>query len=106
MLGYCRANGLPTDLCMALMNDSALLEIESSGFIKEVGSSSPALSSSLSPVQTGPVFYLPHPSVIKQSSTSNRIWPVFDASAKGLNGIALNNYIGPSLNPNLVDVLH
>ena len=56
---------------------------------------------------SNPVFYLPHRPVIKEASESSKIRPVFDASAKGSNGISLNDCIdpGPSLLPNLVDVL-
>lgn len=52
-------------------------------------------------------FYMPHRPVIKESSTSTKIRPVFDASAKSTNGISLNDclHTGPSLNPDLVEVL-
>lgn len=37
------------------------------------------------------VFYLPHHPEAKQASTSTRIRPVFDASAKDPNGVSLND---------------
>ena len=52
-------------------------------------------------------YYLPHRPVIKPSSTTTKVRPVFDASCPGYNGVSLNDCleIGPSLIPNLVDVL-
>ena len=54
-----------------------------------------------------PVYYLPHRPVIRESSNSTKVRPVFDASAVGYNGISLNDCLecGPSLNPDLVEVL-
>ncbi|XP_043234482.1 uncharacterized protein LOC122387896 [Amphibalanus amphitrite] len=54
-----------------------------------------------------PCFYLPHRPVVKESSTSTRVRPVFDASATGPNGVSLNDCleVGPCLIPSLVDVL-
>ena len=64
------------------------------------------------PVDSGlesvnPIFYLPHRPVVKESSSSTRVRPVFDASAAGPNGVSLNDCLepGPSLIPNLVEVL-
>lgn len=52
-------------------------------------------------------FYLPHHAVVKQSSESTKLRPVFDGSAKDPSGISLNNQLdpGPSLLPLLVDIL-
>ncbi len=79
--------------------DKALKEMEDSDVIEEVmESSEPA----------GPVFYLPHRPVIKESSSSTICSsPVFNGSAKAENGISLNDclFSGPSLNPYIVDVL-
>lgn len=52
-------------------------------------------------------FYMPHRPVIKESSISTKIRPVFDCSAKNGNGVSLNDclHTGPSLNPELVEVL-
>lgn len=54
-----------------------------------------------------PVYYMPHRPVVKLSSTSTKVRPVFDASATGYNGVSLNDCLlsGPSLNPDLVEVL-
>ena len=54
-----------------------------------------------------PVFYLPHHRGIRESSLSTRIRPVFDASAEGYNGVALNDCLetGPNLVPNLAAIL-
>lgn len=54
-----------------------------------------------------PVFYLPHRLVVKEGSTSTKVRPVFDDSAKGPNGISLGDCLeaGPSLIPKLADVL-
>ncbi|XP_068232198.1 uncharacterized protein [Palaemon carinicauda] len=54
-----------------------------------------------------PVYYMPHRPVVKLSSSSTKIRPVFDASASCYNGVSLNDCLssGPSLNPDLVEVL-
>ena len=54
-----------------------------------------------------PVFYLPHRPIVKEGSTTTKVRPVFDASAKSFNGYSLNDLLitGPSLNPDLVAVL-
>ena len=54
-----------------------------------------------------PVYYLPHRPVVRLNSSSTKIRPVFDASAKGPNGLSLNDCMvtGPSLNPDLVEIL-
>ncbi|XP_066958819.1 uncharacterized protein [Macrobrachium rosenbergii] len=54
-----------------------------------------------------PVYYLPHRAVIHESSNSTKVRPVFDASAVSYNSISLNDCLecGPSLNPDLVEVL-
>lgn len=57
-------------------------------------------------VHPGPIYYMPHRPVVKLSG-STKVRPVFDASAKGPNGISLNDCMrtGPSLNPDLVEIL-
>ncbi|XP_066958131.1 uncharacterized protein [Macrobrachium rosenbergii] len=54
-----------------------------------------------------PVYYLLHRPVIRESSNATKVRPVFDASAVSYNGISLNDCLecGPSLNPDLVEVL-
>ena len=54
-----------------------------------------------------PTFYLPHRPVVKESSSTTKVRPVFDASACGPNGVSLNDCleVGPCLLPNLVEVL-
>ena len=44
------------------------------------------------------IFYLPHHPVVKQSSESTKIRPVFDASALDPNGISVNSLLdcGPN----------
>ena len=55
----------------------------------------------------GPIFYLPHHPVVKAASLSTKVRPVFDASARGPNGLSLNDcmFAGPSLIPNLPSIL-
>ena len=56
---------------------------------------------------TNPVFYLPHHPVIKHASTTTKVRPVFDASAKGYNGVSLNDcmHAGPNYLPDLPGLL-
>ncbi|XP_068235740.1 uncharacterized protein [Palaemon carinicauda] len=58
-------------------------------------------------VSQGPIYYMPHRPVVKLNSSTTKIRPVFDASAKGPIGISLNDCMltGPSLNPDLVEIL-
>ena len=53
------------------------------------------------------VFYLPMHAVRKESSTTTKIRPVFDASAKSSTGVSLNDtlMVGPTIHPPLFDVL-
>ena len=53
------------------------------------------------------VYYMPHHPVVKKSSTTTKVRPVFDASSKGYNGISLNDcmYSGPNLLPELPGLL-
>ena len=52
-------------------------------------------------------FYLPHHPVVREHSCSTKVRPVFDASAKDVNGLSLNECLeaGPNLIPDLVKVL-
>ena len=74
-------------------------EMEKEGFIEEV--SSGELTS------PNPVFYMPHRPVVKESSLTTKIRPVFDASARGFNGVSLNDCLntGPSMIPKLPGML-
>ena len=72
-------------------------DLEKEGIIEEVTS-----------LETdNPVFYLPHRPVVREDSLSTKIRPVFDASAKGPNGVSLNDCVetGPKLVPDLVEIL-
>ena len=56
---------------------------------------------------TNSTFYMPHRPVVKESSATTKVRPVFDASAKGRNGVSLNDCMetGPNLIPSIVDIL-
>lgn len=47
--------------------------------------------------------YLPHHAVVKESSATTKIRPVFDASAKDFNGNSLNSFIEKGMN--LIDLI-
>ena len=78
--------------------DAALQEMEDLKVIHEVPSEEMETDN--------PIFYLPHRPVVKVGG-STKVRPVFDASAKGANGLSLNDCleIGPPLTPNVLDVL-
>ncbi len=63
----------------------------------------------ISPTQIAnfPHFYQPVHGVFKDSSTTTKLRPVFDASAKSSTGVSLNDILdpGPCLYPALADVL-
>ena len=53
------------------------------------------------------IFYLPHRPVVKETSSSSKVRPVFDGSARNSESVSLNDCLetGPSLIPDLVSVL-
>ena len=69
------------------------------GFIEEVPHGEPP--------DSGAVYYMPHRPVVKESNLTTKVRPVYDASAKGFNGVSLNDCMeaGPSLIPNLPGIL-
>ena len=74
------------------------IDLEADGIIEEV---------KIDQLPDNPVFYLPHRPVVREASLSTKVRPVFDASAKGDNGVSLNDcmIIGPKLLPDLLEVL-
>ena len=74
-------------------------EMQKEGVIEEVPSDEVT--------SANPIFYMPHRPVLKESSLNTKVRPVFDASAKGFNGVSLNDCTntGPSLIPNLPGIL-
>ena len=97
-----RFNGLKRKLAnntdLQAQYDQVLQEMEDSGFIEEVPVDEV--------VSQHPVYYLPHRPVVRDSSTSTKVRPVFDASAKS-GDISLNDLLetGPNLVPNLVEII-
>ncbi|XP_064102656.1 uncharacterized protein LOC135212813 [Macrobrachium nipponense] len=90
---------LDRDPCLQEQYYKVFEEYEKEGIIEEIP---------LHQLEGGyPVFYLPHRPVVREASLSTKIRPVFDGSARGSNGISLNDCLesGPSLNPDLVEVL-
>ena len=77
--------------------NQVFIDMENSGIIEEVTETEVSY----------PTFYLPHHPVIKESSSTTKIRPVFDASAVGPNGISLNDCVetGPAMMPDLVGIL-
>ena len=75
---------------IAVQYHSVFTELRDLNIITEVTSSASDVP---------PVFYLPHHPMIRESSLSTRIRPVFDASSKGYNVVALNDCLetGPCL---------
>ena len=78
---------------------SVLEELEKQDIIHEVPSNEVHCGTS--------VFYLPHRPVVREQSSTTKIRPVFDASAKDRYGLSLNDCMdtGPNLIPSLPAVL-
>ena len=53
------------------------------------------------------IYYLPMHAVLKPSSTTTKIWVVFDASARSTSGLSLNDVLlsGPNVHPHIPDQL-
>ncbi|KAJ8035376.1 hypothetical protein HOLleu_22587 [Holothuria leucospilota] len=94
-----QANRLSQDPKLEKQYNKALVEMDESGVIEEVPN-----SELVSPY---PTYYMPHRPVVRDSSVSTKVRPVFDASAKGVNGVSLNDCLdeGPCLLPDLVSIL-
>ena len=90
---------LAKDLELRARYDEVLSEMEANDVIREVPPEGKSTSHR--------VYYLPHHPVVKESSVSTKVRPVFDASAAGFNGVSLNDCLetGPSLIPSLVEIL-
>ena len=73
-------------------------DLEGQGIIEEV---------SLNEPNVNPVFYLPHRPIVRESSQTTKVRPVFDGSVKSLSGVSLNDCldVGPKLIPDLLKVL-
>ena len=84
---------------LKLRYDEALRSMENEQIIEEVPAEEKQTEN--------PTFYMPHRPVVKESSITTKVRPVFDASAKGANGVSLNDCMetGPNLLPNLIDIL-
>ena len=78
--------------------DDYFMELEGKGIIEEVKLEDP---------EAEVVHYLPHRPVIRNESKTTKVRPVFDASARGVNGVSLNDCmeVGQNLTPDLIQVL-
>ena len=90
---------LERDPPLKLRYDAAIQEMCDTSIVEEVPVDEMACEH--------PVFYMPHRPVVRESAVSTKVRPVFDASAKGYNGISLNDCmeIGPCLLTNLTQIL-
>lgn len=61
----------------------------------------------VSPETADDAYYLPHHGVLKMSSTSTKLRPVFNASSKLQTGLSLNDTlcVGPTVQPDSLDIL-
>ena len=90
---------LGRDPVLETRHNSAIKDMWDNGIIEEV----PREES----MGCGPVFCMPHRPVIRESSVPTKVRPVFDTSAKGFNGLSLNDCMegGPCLLSNLTEIL-
>ena len=79
--------------------DSVIQNMWSSGIVEEVLPHEQKVDR--------PIFYMPHRPVVRETAVSSKVRPVFDASARGYNGVSLNDCmeIGPNLLSNLTEIL-
>jgi hypothetical protein len=61
----------------------------------------------INPNVDGPAYYLPHHGVVKLTSTTTKVRPVFNASSKSESGLSLNDtlFVGPMVQPESFDIL-
>ena len=90
---------LEKDPSLKTRYNDVIADLEERGIVEEVPTEEM--------VTKFPTFYLPHHPVVKESSRSTKVRPVFDASCKGVNGISLNDCMekGPKMIPDLVKIL-
>ena len=90
---------LEKDPSLKTRYNDVIADLEERGIVEEVPTEEM--------VTNFPTFYLPHHPVVKESSRSTKVRPVFDASCKGVNGISLNDCMekGPKMIPDLVKIL-
>jgi hypothetical protein len=88
---------LEKDQALRTRYNEIVLQMLSEGIVEEV----------VEEQAEGPVFYMPHRPVVRESSATTKVRPVFYASAPSYNGVSLNDCmeIGPSLQPLLLDML-
>ena len=79
--------------------DSVIQNMWSSGIVEEVLPHEQKVDR--------PIFYMPHRPVVRETAVSSKVRPVFDASARGYNGVSLNDCmeVGPNLLSNLTEIL-
>ena len=79
--------------------DSVIQDMWSSGIVEEVLLHEQKVDR--------PIFYMPHRPVVRETAVSSKVRPVFDASARGYNGVSLNDCmeVGPNLLSNLTEIL-
>ena len=54
-----------------------------------------------------PIYYLPHPAILKEQRATTKLRVVFDASSHARDSLSLNDCLltGPNLNPYLLSIL-
>ncbi|CAB0031154.1 unnamed protein product [Trichogramma brassicae] len=88
-------------------NRNPSLRVEYSSAITQMIESNQMRKVDIPPENYGMHYFLPHHAVVKESSTTTRVRPVFNASARNASGQLLNEHLmtGPNLLPQLVLVL-